>query len=93
MINYYTLQSNAAICGRDVIEELLGVLADDGLLVVAGDVVPRDTVIVDVVEDGEARLAGLVDVEFGVIRLALFLVTGGGPGVVVPAIGGLVGRG
>ena len=30
---------------------LLGLLADGGLLVVAGHVVPPDTVVVDVVED------------------------------------------
>ena len=32
------------------------VLADDGLLVVAADVVPLDAVPVEVVEDGHARL-------------------------------------
>ncbi len=32
------------------------VLADDGLLVLAGHVVPLDAVAVEVVEDGQARL-------------------------------------
>lgn len=90
-INYGSLQPNAAIGGRDVIKQLFGIFANDGLLVVAGDVVPRDAVVVDVVEDRQARLAGLVDVELRVVGLALFLVAGGGPRVVVPAVGGLVG--
>ena len=34
----------------------LHVLADDGLLVLAGHVVPLDAVAVEVVEDGQARL-------------------------------------
>lgn len=89
--NKFRLQSDAAVRGRDVVEELLGVLADDGLFVVAGDVVPRDAVVVDVVEDGQARFARLVDVEFGVVGLTQLLVSGGGPRVVVPAVGCLVG--
>lgn len=88
--NNLLLQPDAAVRGRDVVEQLLGVLADDGLLVVAGDVVPRDAVVVDVVEDRQAGLARLVDVELGVVGLALLLVSGGRPRVVVPAVGRLV---
>lgn len=51
---------------------------------------PRDAVVIDVVEDGQAGLARLVDVELGVVGLALLLVPRGGPGVVVPAVGRLV---
>jgi len=37
--------------GTDELQELVRVLADVGLGVVAGDVVPFDSVLVDVVED------------------------------------------
>lgn len=38
------------------VEVSLNILADDGLLVVAGDVVPLDAVPVEVVKDGHAGL-------------------------------------
>ena len=44
----------------------LDVLAHDGLLVVAADVVPFDAVAVEVVEHGHARLSSLA-----VVRLLL----------------------
>ena len=37
--------------GSDELQELFRVLADEGLGVVAGDVVPLDAVLVDVVQD------------------------------------------
>ena len=37
--------------GPNELQELVGVLADVGLGVVAGDIVPFDSVLVDVVED------------------------------------------
>ena len=60
---------------------------------VAGNVVPGDTVIVHVVQDAQARLAGLVDVVLGVVGLGLLLVSSLAPGVVGPARGHLVGLG
>ena len=48
------------------VEVTLDVLADDGLLVVAADVVPLDAVSVEVVENGHARLSSLA-----VVRLPL----------------------
>ena len=59
----------------------LHVLADDGLLVVAGDVVPLDAVVVEVVEHGHARLAALP-----VVGLPGAVATGVGP-VVEPGVG------
>lgn len=59
---------------------------------IAGNVVPSNAVIVDVVEDREARFTGSVDIEFGVVRLTLFLVSSGRPWVVVPSSWSLVGR-
>ena len=82
-----------------VSEELLRVLADEGLGVVAGNVVPLDAVLVDVVEDAHTGLHALVDVELGVVRLGdraaldLGLVAGGRPGLVGPARRGGVGGG
>ena len=83
-------EADAAVGAGDVVEELVAVLADEGLLVVAGDVVPGDAVVVDVVEDREAGLLGAVDVELGVVGLAGLLVTGLRPGVEAPSSGQLV---
>jgi len=41
---------------EDKVQELVAVLADDGLGVAALHVVPLDPVLVEVVEDGHARL-------------------------------------
>lgn len=87
------LKTESRIGGSDVVEELIRVLADDGLLVVAGNVVPRDSVIVDVVQDGQAGLAGLVDVVLGVVRLRRLLVASLAPRVISPARWHLVGLG
>lgn len=54
---------------------------------------PRDAVVVDVVQDGQAGLARLVDVVLGVVGLRLLLVSGLAPRVVRPARGHLVGPG
>lgn len=56
---------------------------------VAGYVVPRDAVVVDVVENAHAGFCGLVDVEFSVVRLTLLFVASLRPGVVAPTIGDL----
>ena len=74
-----------------ILQELVGVLAHEGLGVVASDVVPLDPVVVDVIEDAHARLHAAVDVELRVVRLRhvvgheLGLVAGEGPGLVAPA--------
>ena len=57
------------MCGLDELEELVRVLADEGLGVVAGDVVPLDAVVVDVVEHTHAGLHAPVNVELGVVGL------------------------
>ena len=78
------LQGDGGVARADVVEELFAVLADEGLLVVAGDVVPLDAVVVEVVEDGQAGLALVV---LAVVRLLLAVAAGGRP------VGGLtVGR-
>jgi len=42
---------------------------------VTGHIVPRDAVIVHVIQHTHARLVGSIDVEFGIVGLADFLVT------------------
>lgn len=54
---------------------------------------PCDAVVVDVVEHGQARLAGLVDVVLGVVWLRELLVSGLAPRVVAPAGRDAVGLG
>ena len=54
-------QSLLLVGSLDVVEESLVVLADERFGVVAGDVVPFDTVLVQVVQDSKAWLRGLVD--------------------------------
>ena len=53
------------------VEVSLDVLADDGLLVVAADVVPFDAVAVEIVEDRHARLASLAVVRLPLPRSAM----------------------
>ena len=50
------LEADARVAGADEVEQLVAVLADEGLEVVAGHVVPVDAVVVEVVQDGQARL-------------------------------------
>lgn len=88
-----SLKTDSAIGAGDVVEEFVAVLAHEGLLVVASNVVPGDAVVVYVVEDRQAGLLGAVDVELSVVGLTLLLVSGLGPGVEAPASWGLVGRG
>lgn len=76
-----------------VIQELVAVLAHEGLLVIAGDVVPFDAVTVDVVEDPHAGLRCLVDIELRVVGLRSPGVTLVAPGLVPPAGGNAVGVG
>jgi len=59
--------------------------------VIAGDVVPLDAVLVQVIEDSQARLGGLVDVELGVVGLRSACVSLVTPWLVRPAWWGGVG--
>jgi len=87
------LKLNSLVGLPNVLQQQLVVLADEGLLVVAGDIVPHDAVLVDVVEDSHAGLAGLVDVVLGVVWLGTAEVALGGPGLCSPAWGSGVGGG
>ena len=57
---------------------------------VAGNVVPRDAVIVEVIEDGNASLVGPGFPELSVVGLGLLVSSGPGP-VASPAEGGVGG--
>lgn len=79
------LQLDASVGGLDVVEEFLGVFADERLLVVTSNVVPRNSVVVNVVQNTQAGFVGAIDVEFGIVGLSLLLVTGLTPWIVSPA--------
>lgn len=86
------LETNTAVGAGHVVEQLLGVLADERFLMVTRDVVPGDAVVVNVVQDGQAGLVGTVDVILGIVRLSDLLVAGLRPRIVAPTVRRLVGR-
>jgi len=49
------LQTDSWISRRDKVEELVTVLAHEGLHVMAGNIVPLDAVVVEIVQNGQAR--------------------------------------
>lgn len=79
------LEWDFRVAGADKVEELLAVLTDEGFLVVAGHIVPLDTVVVEVVEDGEARLTLVI---FAVVWLRAAVTAGVGPVTQSALIGG-----
>ncbi len=50
------LEGDLWVAGADKVEQLLAVFADEGFLVAASDVVPLDAIVVEVVQNGQARL-------------------------------------
>lgn len=89
---HWILQFEARVGGSDEVEQRLGVFANDGLGVVAANVVPFNAVLVDIVENTETRLGRLVDLEFGVVRLRSLKVPSGAPRLVGPSFRAGVGR-
>jgi len=51
------LEGDFGIAGADEGEQAVTVLADEGFLVIATNIVPFDSVVVEVVQDGQARLS------------------------------------
>lgn len=78
------LKRNPRVFTPDVVQQKVAVFADERLFVVAGNIVPFDTILVDVVEDAHARFGGAVDVELGVIGLRTAGVALVAPGLVAP---------
>lgn len=85
------LEADATVGAGHVVEKLLGVLANERLFVVTRDVMPGDAVIIHVVQDGQARFGGTVDVVLGIVRLSGLLVAGLRPRIERPAYRCLVG--
>lgn len=79
------LEGQFRVAGADKVEELFAILANEWLLVVASNIVPLDAVIVEVVEDGQARLAFVV---FAVVGLRAAITTGVGPVAQGALVGG-----
>lgn len=88
-----SLKLESRVGGTHVVKQLIAVLAHERFLVIASDVVPRDTVAVHVVQHAQARLHRAVDVELSVVRLRLLLVSALAPRVVRPVGRRLVGAG
>lgn len=70
------LEGDLWVAGADKVEQLLAVFADEGFLVAASDVVPLDAIVVEVVQDGQARLTLVI---FAVVGLRATISTGVGP--------------
>lgn len=70
------LEGNLWVVGANKVKQLIVVLADEWLLVVASNIVPLDAIVVEVVQDGQARLTLIV---FTVIGLRATISTGVGP--------------
>jgi len=76
-------KADPGVAAPHEVEQLVTVLADERLEVVARDVVPLDTVLVEVVEDGQAGL--VVPLRgFPVVRLSLAVAASGAPVTGVP---------
>lgn len=71
-------QTDTWIPGRDKVEELVAVLAYEGLDVVTRHVVPLDAVVVKVVQDGQTRLVVTL-CSFAVVWLWLTVSSGVAP--------------
>ena len=87
------LEFETGIGSGNVLEKRWRVFADDGLCVVAANVVPLDAILVDVVEDAKAGLGCLVDFKLGVVWLSFLKVTSSAPWLVSPAGGFLISAG
>lgn len=79
------LKSDTAVGTGDIVQQLLAVLTDEWLLVITSNIVPCDPVVVNVVEHGQTRFVGSVDVKLSVVGLSRLLVSGRTPRVVAPA--------
>lgn len=71
-----------------IFEKGIVFLADEGLLVVAGNIVPVDAVIVELVEEGQTVLGGSVLLELTVVGLRDVDATAGRPVALVALVGG-----
>lgn len=87
------LQFDVRVGGSNVLEKRRRIFADDGLGVIASNVVPFDAVLVDVIEHAQARFLGLVDFEFSVVGLRSLKMASSAPWLITPTGGSFVGLG
>lgn len=73
---FIPLEGHFRVAGADKVEQLLTVLADEGFLVAASNVVPFYAIVVEVVQDGQARLTFII---FAVVGLWATISTSVGP--------------
>lgn len=81
------LDTDAWISGTNEVEEFIGVFADEGLEMVASNVVPFDSVVVEVVQDGKASLVVTLG-DFTVVRLSTSESSGVRPVSIGTVVGG-----
>lgn len=74
-ISYYKLQTDIGIPRAHKVQQFIGVLADEGLDVMAGDVVPLDAIVIEVIQNGEATLVIALR-RLAIIGLGLIVATG-----------------
>lgn len=79
--------TNVGICETHIVEERLTLFAHPRFLVMASNVVPVDSILVEVVQDSQAVLRGTTLDEFSVVRLGLVDSAGVSP-IVLGAVGG-----
>lgn len=78
------LQFNTRVGSTDVLKKRWRILADDGLGMIATNVMPFDTILVNVVQNPKARFFGLVDFEFSIVGLCPLEVASSAPWLVTP---------
>lgn len=86
------LKAKSSVGACDVAQELFGIFANEGFLVITRDIVPRDTIVINVVQNRQTSFGRSVDVELCIVRLTNFLVSSLRPGIVAPTARGLVRR-
>lgn len=79
------LQNDFRIARADEVHQLFAVFADERLLVVASNVVPFDSVVVEVVQDGQARLSLII---FAIVGLRAAITTSVRPVTKSTLVGG-----
>lgn len=72
----------------NVLKESIVLLTDEGLFMVTGNIVPVDTVVIELIEEGQAVLGGSILLEFTVVGLGNIDASAGRPIALVTFVGG-----
>lgn len=81
------LNSNVGVCVADILQKSIVLLANERLAMMAGNIVPVNSVVVEVIQYGKAVLVGATLLQFTVVRLWLTDASVGRP-IVLVAVGG-----